>query len=390
MSLASSGLTVDAVCPSRHSLSKLHSVRRTYTHYGFSPEDSFKTAILSSNPDLVIPCDDLAARHLHKLCTEPVGRKPYTSIHTLIERSLGSPKSFSILYQRAAFIEVAREEGIRTPETRVISDLTGLRTWTNTVGLPTVLKVDSTSGGEGVRIVATMEEAEHVFNTLSTPPLLARAVKRALIDQDSSLLRSSFLRRRSRVSGQSFIRGCEATSVVACWNGTVLASLHFQVINKTDATGHSTVLQLIENADMSKAVERMVRRLGLSGINGFDFMLEAETGSPYLIEINPRATQVGHLTLGSGRDIPAALFSAVTGQPIQEATKITDNKVIALFPQEWKRDPASPYLRSGYHDVPWDEPELIRACVRPHRKQWARYAEQQDVRGLALARASRS
>ena len=28
------------------------------------------------------------------------------------------------------------------------------------------------------------------------------------------------------------------------------------------------------------------------------------------------------------------------------------------------RDPASPFLTSGYHDVPWEEPELLRACVR--------------------------
>jgi hypothetical protein len=29
-----------------------------------------------------------------------------------------------------------------------------------------------------------------------------------------------------------------------------------------------------------------------------------------------------------------------------------------MFPQEWKRDPDSPYLVSAFHDVPFDEPEL--------------------------------
>jgi len=32
------------------------------------------------------------------------------------------------------------------------------------------------------------------------------------------------------------------------------------------------------------------------------------------------------------------------------------------------RDPASSFLTSGYHDVPWEEPELLRACVR---KTWS-------------------
>ena len=67
---------------------------------------------------------------------------------------------------------------------------------------------------------------------------------------------------------------------------------------------------------MSIATERMARRLNLSGMHGFDFMLESQTGNAYLIEINPRATQVGHLTLGLGRDIPAALYSAVSGEVV--------------------------------------------------------------------------
>ena len=61
-------------------------------------------------------------------------------------------------------------------------------------------------------------------------------------------------------------------------------------------------------------------------------MLEEQTGSPYLIEVNPRATQVGHLTLGPGRDLPAAFYAALTGEAIQEAPKVTENRTIALFP----------------------------------------------------------
>jgi ATP-grasp in the biosynthetic pathway with Ter operon len=169
------------------------------------------------------------------------------------------------------------------------------------------------------------------------------------------------------VNAQVFVAGHEATTTVACWEGTVLASLHFEVVNKRSSAGPSSVLRLIENAEMSVAAERMVRRLGLSGIHGFDFMVEAHTGNAHLIEINPRATQVGHLALGAGRDLPAALYSALSGEPLRPAKKLTENDTITLFPQEWLREPASPFLTSGYHDVPWEEPELLRACVR---KPW--------------------
>jgi hypothetical protein len=97
-------------------------------------------------------------------------------------------------------------------------------------------------------------------------------------------------------------------------------------------------------------------------------MLEKETGNAYLIEINARATQIGHLALGPGRDLPAALYAAVTGNMVQPAPKLTEKDTIALFPQEWLRNPKSPFLESGYHDVPWEEPELVRTCIRKSRK----------------------
>jgi hypothetical protein len=28
------------------------------------------------------------------------------------------------------------------------------------------------------------------------------------------------------------------------------------------------------------------------------------------------------------------------------------------------RDPSSPLIQSAYHDVPWEEPRLVEACMR--------------------------
>jgi len=41
--------------------------------------------------------------------------------------------------------------------------------------------------------------------------------------------------------------------------------------------------------------------------------------------------------------------------------------VIAHFPQEWLRDPASRYLRRCRVDAPWDDPALLKAmaALRP-------------------------
>lgn len=379
--LASAGFTVEALCPAGHPIGQTQAARRTHSYHGLWPLRSLAGAIAAAKPDLVLPGDDLATRHLHELHGRPeMDSADVTGLRSLLEKSLGSPERFPVIHSRAAFMEVAREVGIRVPETATVETEEQVKDSVDRIGLPMVLKADGTSGGEGVRVARTASEAQLAFRKLQAPPLLARAFKRAVADHDRTLLRPSLLRRRPAISAQAFVAGHEATSTIVCWKGVVRASLHFEVLRKSHAAGHATVVRFIDHPEIPAAVEKIVRRIGLSGFCGFDFMLEAATGNAYLIEINPRATQVGHLTLGAGRDLPAALYGAVTGQLARVAPAMTDNPTIALFPHEWARDPQSEFLRTGYHDVPWGTPELLRACIRRSQKQSAWYArnEQQD------------
>ena len=374
MALANAGCVVDAVCPSGHPLSRTGAVHQTHVYNGLAPLTSFADAIAAAKPEIIVPGDDLATWHLQHLYRREQGSTKRGTLCALIEHSLGAPESFPIVNSRSAFMKLAHTERIRAPKAEVVRNIDDLKTWVARMGFPTVLKANGTSGGDGVRIVHTLDQAELALRTLQAPPLLARAAKRALLDQDKTLVWPSLLRRRSVVNAQAFVAGHEATSTIACWKGSILASLHFEVINKASSAGHATVVRLVENAEMSAAVEKMTRRLGLSGLYGFDFMLEVDTGNAYIIEINPRATQVGHLSLGLGHDLPAALYAALSGKAVQAAPKVTEKDTIALFPQEWIRDPESAFLQSGYHDVPWEEPEFVRDCVNNHRKQSAWYS----------------
>src|ERR1700722_158505 len=377
MALANAGFTVDIVCPRRHPVSKTKVARKIHRFNGLAPLRSLSAAITDAEPELIVPGDDLATRHLHRLYErERQNGKAGSAICALIERSLGAAESFPVSYARAAFMEMAEQEGIRIPKTGVIGNFDGLKDWIVRNGFPAVLKANGTSGGVGVRVVRTVDEAERAFGLLQAPPRFLRAAKHALLDDDLTLISPTLRREKFVVNAQAFVDGREATSAVACWNGKVLAELHFEVIKKTSSTGHATVVRSIENPEMAAAAEKIVRRLHLSGVHGFDFMLEEQTGHAYLIEINPRATQVGHLALGAGRDIPAALYAAVSGEAVQPAKKVTEKETIALFPQEWIRDSESPLLQSAYHDVPWEEPDLVQDCVSNRRKQSGWYSRQ--------------
>jgi hypothetical protein len=386
MALAAAGFTVDMVCPRRHPLTKTRVARKIHRFNGLAPLRSLRAAIADAEPDLIVPGDDLTTRHLHRLYDHERRKgKARSSICVLIERSLGAAESFPISYARAAFMELARQEGIRIPKTGVIGNFNDFKDWIIRNGFPVVLKANGTSGGDGVRVVRTVDEAERAFRFLQAPPRFLRAAKHALLDDDLTLILPAVRREKFVVNAQAFVEGKEATSAVACWDGKVLAALHFEVIKKTSSAGHATVVRLIENPEMSAAAEKMVRRLRLSGVHGFDFMLEEQTGNAFLIEINPRATQVGHLALGAGRDIPAALYAAVSGEEVQPAPKVTEKETIALFPQEWIRDSESPFLFSAYHDVPWEEPELVHDCANNRRKQNAWYTRAQRKQTFSAA-----
>lgn len=378
MTLARAGFIVEAVCPSKHPISKTSCAGRLHAYHGLTPLESLADAITKQRPDLLIPGDDLATLHLQNLhARERMRAEKGSETCDLIERSLGASTSFRILQARSEFLEFASRAGIRVPQTEVVSSVSELREWTSKFGFPAVLKADGTSSGEGVRILHNDEEAKIAFGALSAPPSFSRALKRALLDQDYNLIRPSLFRSRRVVNAQVYIPGREATSALACWKGRVLAALHFEVLNKSRSEGPATVLRLIENAEISATSEKIVQTLNLSGIHGLDFMLETGTGHAYLIEINPRPTQVGHLTLGPGRDLPAALYSAVTGRTLQVAPEVTEKDTIVLFPQEWLRDSKSAFLKSGYHDVPWEEPALIDACIRSSVK-WGVWNSRQE------------
>ena len=370
IAFAKLGCEVEAICPPGHALQVTKAVRSTHVYKALSPLDSFLGAIKLSKPDLLIVGDDWATKHVHDLyhSLENCDDKASTEIRELIERSLGSPDGYAVVMRRAALLELACKEGIRVPKTAALKGIADLEPWSEQTGFPAVLKTDGSSSGEGVRIASSLHQARRAFRTLQAPPQLIRVAKRVLIGRDMRWIKPTLERRRSVVSVQEFISGRDVTSLVACWNGEVLAALHFEVVNRGHERGPSSVLRLIEMQEISDAAEKIVRRLNLSGLHGFDFLLEKDTEKPYLIEMNPRATQVGHLALGPHRDLPAALIAAVRGQPIATREKVTENPTVALFPQEWSRDPESPMLNTAYHDVPWEDPDLIRHCLRKTRK----------------------
>lgn len=363
MVLADAGFSVEAVCLRGDFLASATAVKRVHRYKPLSGVASFKSAILKARPALVIPCDDLARNHLHQLYAAECAASPSGGIRALVERSFGNPASYPEVQSRNRFLTLARQEIGTAAETTVVSSPGSLKDWLDVNGFPAVLKTDGSSGGYGVRVVSSREEAETARRALAAAPGLARAVKRAIFNGNPTFLLPAWKRARPVVNVQKFIKGFEATSTAVCWQGAVPAVLTFEVVRRMYDGGPASVVRLLEHPAITDTIRKTAARLGLSGIYGFDFIIEEGSGAPRLIELNPRATQTAHLRLGAGRDLAAALFAAATGNPAPAPVNEIKGDIIALFPQEWIREPESEFLKSSFHDVPGGEPALLEAIA---------------------------
>jgi hypothetical protein len=275
----------------------------------------------------------------------------------LMARAFGNSDAFPILTARNDFLREAAAAGAPATDNIALEREADLAAATARLGLPLVVKADGTWGGGGVVIARDRATALAALRRFSRPSRLriaAQAIKR----NEPHLLVRARLPLAPKPGAQRFVAGHPATSAIACWQGRLLAANHFDVMvaGSADGTGPATVVARSDCPAMQDSAARIAARFGLSGLYGLDYMRDA-AGRVFLLEINPRATPTSHLALGPGQDLPAALLSAA-GLAVCDRPAVTAERRIALFPQELRRDPASPHLASAYHDLPLGDPAL--------------------------------
>lgn len=347
---------VEAVFPARHAIAASRHLHRAHPYRALKPLASIRSAMALANPDLVIACEDRAAlmlAQIHALGTHHE--------RALLTRSLGSPDCYGELYNRQYFIAEATKAGICAAAMMPAPDAAALERGIAALGLPLVIKSDSSWGGEGVIIAQDAGEARQAWRHLSRGPARWRQLARIARRRDLHFLAGVLKPSRPVVGVQRFIPGRPATSTFLCRRGEVLAANHFDVEVARGDKGPATVLTRRDCAQMDDAARRIARRFKLSGLVGLDFIRDAQ-GHVFLLEINPRATPTAHLALGPGQDPCGALLGQL-GVRLEPRPAITQARQIALFPQEWRRAPDSPWLTQAFHDVPWEDPGVVRALI---------------------------
>jgi len=116
----------------------------------------------------------------------------------------------------------------------------------------------------GDAVCATLDEVEDTFEGVKFPPLLL----------------------------MEYVEGPEITADALCWRGNALL---IQVKTNEEARwGVTQRGELVDRPDVVNLVKRITRALGLSYCVNLQFIDDAVTGKPKLIEINPRVSTFVH------------------------------------------------------------------------------------------------
>ena len=353
------GCVVDALSPKRAPVRASRYARHHFDYSPLFPVSSLRSAIAQADPRLIVPCDDRAVMQLLALHRRETVRK--TKLARLIETSLGNPSAYPLVMSRQGAIDAMRAEGVRVPQSMAIASENALETALAQIGLPAVIKSDGSWGGDGVCVVHSRDEAIAAFRKLAFPPPRWRSLARAVRRRDTHFLREAAAPKPRTISMQKFIAGHAAASAFAAKDGEIVASIAYDVLVAQGTIGPPNVIRRVDCAQIQDAARKVARRFGLSGMHGLDFIRDA-AGDVHLIEINPRATQGGTLPFGAGRDLPAALAASLSS-PNCGIRPAIENDIVAFFPRAWQPGGGEAWLPSAHHDIPWDDPAVLRAML---------------------------
>ena len=337
MRLAAHGCRISVICSVDSSIVHAPHVNQRFTFSLANPLGSLRRAIAASKADILVPADDLSVFLLHELSD----RTP--SLRPLIERSLGARRSYPVLRSRFQLLALAHRLGIAVPETQLIADRDHLQHWSREKAAPFVLKKDGTWGGEGVQIVRNARAADDAYTLLSREPSLTDRAKQWLRTGDKVSFAHLDCLGKPEITAQTLVNGIPANSMYACHRGKILGEVQAQVVASKSRTGASLVVRLINRPEITRAGQVLAEALQLSGFFGLDFVLDARSGEPFLIELNPRATKLGHLAVAGQTDLAGCLWAQLSGQPAPVPADPALGKAISFEPeaQQWTQKSAA-------------------------------------------------
>lgn len=299
---------------------------------------------------LLLPGDDVALQVLMQIALEnlPALRPGLQErLAALIRRSLGDPAHYLDSIDKGRLARRAAALGLPVPPGESVADAAAAVRAADALGYPVIVRPAVGWASKGVRVCA---HATEVRAAMAELPRLAAFVPASA---QPALV-------------QRFIRGQSVNRAALAWEGREVAGFsRLRLRPPPEDLGAGSVSRYVALPEIAASNRRLVAALGASGFVATQYLLDAQTGHAYLIEINRRMVPATHTGGQVGVDLAAALAAALEGREWCGPCDLPEEneRALALFPQEWLRDPCSPDLQRLATDAPWDDPELFRAML---------------------------
>ncbi len=208
--------------------------------------------------------------------------RPYTRL------LLPDFSSMYSLHHKPSLHKLCQSLDLPTPPTLVPKNSDQLPMISDQLGFPVVVKLPGGNNSVGRSFCNNSDELKRTFEQQA-----------ALHAKDGS--------------GQPFVQkkieGDLICTLSFCSQGHKLGEVVYRTLRMfPEAGGTSAHRQSIEHPEISRISKRLIAASGWSGFLGLDFLLERETGIPYVIDANVRANPAIHLGFCSGLDWTQLIF----------------------------------------------------------------------------------
>jgi predicted ATP-grasp superfamily ATP-dependent carboligase len=190
-------------------------------------------------------------------------------------------------------VEAARQVDIPQPRTLFSSETTVAEAEAE-LGYPLVVKAEHGSGRDGVSVCHSREELDAVFDDPTSPlgPVLF----------------------------QEFIPNGGERGVYTLYDGSsamVGLTVQHRLRSLPPDGGVSTYRETVEDPQLVEITDRFLTTLDWQGLAMAEFRIDARTGEPQLIELNPRFWGSLALSTFAGVDFPYLLYQLAMGESVE-------------------------------------------------------------------------
>jgi len=238
----------------------------------------------------------------------------FERIGTIVSMTRSS--NVNIANNKLRLFNFMKSEGIETPDFVSVSSMDSFEKGLYALGYPNrpvVVKIPESSGARGVRVIDDSKSKYDLFaNAKPTSVFVSLDDMRAiLLDAEKTLGEGYF----PELMLMEYLPGDEYDIDLLASEGQVLYTAGRRNPEMVMSITQTSILERNERAE--KIASEIVRALKLDGNLGFDFKFDA-SGTPKLLEINPRIDATVSIFAAGGLNLPYLRIKHLLGESLPD------------------------------------------------------------------------